>query len=321
MQRIKRLLLSALPLAIIGALLYAGLFVKPSPAGKDVGQPLVERGDAFYGLAVLPDGRMWAVGTNGKILHSEDRGQGWRMQRSTSHETLQDIAAWDARRAVAVGNEGVILTTSDAGLNWAPVQAPRSAISNKLMRVHASQDGSAWAVGSGGVLLRSRDYGNSWQSAVQGEDTAWNGIAFNGARGCLVGEFGRVRVTDDGGERWASVDSKVKHSLMSVRFRDASHAVAVGLRGTVLVSDNAGASWVQAAKATDEDLFDLAWDGSQWIAVGDKGVVLVAGPDGGAWRPTRFAPEDRGWYTRVLPHAGKYYAAGSRLATREAASL
>lgn len=321
MQRIKRILLSGLPVAIIGGLLYAGLFVKPKPAGKPVAQPLVERGDAFYGLAVLPDGRMWAVGTNGKILHSDDAGQGWHMQRTASQETLQDIAAWDARRAVAVGNEGVVLTTADAGLTWTPAQAPRSAISNKLMRVHVSQDGSAWAVGSGGVLLRSRDYGKRWESAAQGEDTAWNGIAFDGPRGCVVGEFGRIRITGDAGERWTSVASPVKHSLMSVRFRDSSHAIAVGLGGAVLVSDNGGASWTQAARATDEDLLDVAWDGSQWIAVGDKGVVLVAGPDAGSWRLTRFEPLDRRWYTRVQPHGGKYYAAGSRLAVKEAAAL
>ncbi|WP_432261430.1 WD40/YVTN/BNR-like repeat-containing protein [Cupriavidus sp. TMH.W2] len=321
MERIKRIILSGLPLAIIGGLLYAGLFVKPRPVGKPVEQPLVERGDAFYGIAVLPGGQMWAVGTNGKILHSDDAGQKWSRQGTASHETLQDVAAWDGRRAVAVGNEGVVLTTDDAGHTWAPAQAPKSAISNKLMRVQVSQDGGAWAVGSGGALLRSRDYGKTWQSAAQGEDTAWNGIAFDGQLGCLVGEFGQIRISSDGGERWTGVASPVKQSLMSVRFRGASDAVAVGLGGTVLVSHDGGTSWKQAARATQEDLFDVAWDGRQWIAVGDKGIVLVAGDDAGNWRQTRFAPQDRGWYTRVQPRGGKYYVAGSRLAMEEMAAL
>ena len=321
MERIKRIILSGLPITIIGGLLYAGLFVKPKPVGKPVEQPLVERGDAFFGIVALPNGPMWAVGSNGKILHSEDAGQNWRKQRAASHETLQDVAAWDARRAVAVGNEGVVLTTEDAGHSWEQAQAPKSAISNKLMRVHVSQDGGAWAAGSGGVLLRSRDYGKSWQSAAHGEDTAWNGIAFDGQRGCVVGEFGRIRISNDAGENWTSVASPVKHSLMSVRFRDAGHAVAVGLSGTVLVSDNGGASWMQVGKATEEDLLDVAWDGKQWIAVGDKGVVLVAGEDAGKWRLTRFAPQDRGWYTKVQTQGGKYYVAGSRLAVKDAAAL
>lgn len=321
MQRIKRYLLSGSAVAVIGGLLYAGLFIKPKPVGKALARPMVERGDAFYGMAMLPDGRMWAVGTDGKILHSDDAGNAWHLQRTTHRETLQDIAAWDARRAVAVGNEGIILATADGGMTWKSARAPRSAISNKLMRVQASQDGRAWAVGSGGVLLRSLDYGNSWRSAAPGEDSAWNGIAFDGVRGCVVGEFGRIRVTRDDGEHWTSVTSPAKQSLMSVRMRDDGHAVAVGLRGTVLVSGDAGASWKQAASATEEDLFDVAWDGSQWIAVGDKGVVLLSGADATAWRATRFDAMDRGWYTRVLTHAGKYYAAGSRLAAGAANAL
>lgn len=321
MQRIKRYLLSGSAVAVIGGLLYAGLFIKPKPAGKALPQPLVERGDAFYGMAVLPDGRMWAVGTNGKILHSDDAGQAWRLQRTAQRATLQDIAAWDARRAVAVGNDGVILATADGGVNWQAARAPRSSISNKLMRVQAGQDGRAWAVGSGGVLLRSLDYGNSWESAAPVEDTAWNGVAFDGARGCVVGEFGRIRVTRDAGEHWTTVTSPARQSLMSVRMRDDGHAVAVGLRGTVLVSSDAGTSWNAVASATQEDLFDVAWDGSQWVAVGDKGVVLLGGSDGAAWRATRFDAMDRGWYTRVLAHGGKYYAAGSRLAAGAAKAL
>ncbi len=123
MERIRRIILSSLPLAIVGGLLYAGLFVKPKPVGKAVEQPLVQRGDAFYGIAALPNGAMWAVGSNGKILYSDDAGQSWRRQGTGSRETLQDVAAWDARRAVAVGNDGVVLTTGDGGHSWTPAQA------------------------------------------------------------------------------------------------------------------------------------------------------------------------------------------------------
>lgn len=321
MERIKRIILSGMPLVIIGGLLYAGLFIKPKPIGSAVEQPLIERGDVFYGTAAMPNGSLWAVGSNGKILHSADAGTTWRKLGSPNHETLQDIAVWDAHRAVAVGNEGVILTTDDAGLTWVAAQIPKAASGNKLMRVHVSQDGRAWVVGSGGVLLQSRDYGKSWQAAPQGEDTAWNGIDFRGRRGCVVGEFGRIHLSNDAGESWTSVASPVKDSLMSVRFNDAGQAVAVGLKGTVLVSQDGGAIWTQVNKATDEDLFDVTWDGKRWIAVGDKGVVLVSGPDPTTWRQTRLAAQDRGWYTRVQAQSGRYYVAGSRLAAKEATAL
>ncbi|TPQ32888.1 WD40/YVTN/BNR-like repeat-containing protein [Cupriavidus pinatubonensis] len=327
MKRIKRIMLSGMPVVIIGGLLYAGLFVKPKPVGNAVEQPLVERGDAFYGIATLPDGALWAAGSNGKILYSTDAGTSWRRQAAPGQETLQDIAAWDSRRAVAVGNEGVVLTTVDAGQSWTTAQTPKAAAGNKLMRVQTNQDGSAWAVGSGGVLMRSRDYGKHWEAPVPGEDAAWNGIALQGRRGCVVGEFGRISITADGGESWTSVASPVKQSLMSVRFNDAGQAVAVGLSGIVLVSDDGGSTWKPAGKATDEDLFDVAWDGKRWIAVGDKGAVLIgeaggqAGGKAGKWRLARLAPDDRGWYTRVRAQNGKYYVAGSRLGAKDANAL
>ncbi|CAG9164780.1 WD40/YVTN/BNR-like repeat-containing protein [Cupriavidus pinatubonensis] len=324
MERIKRIILSGMPIVIIGALLYAGLFVKPKPVGSTVEQPLIERGDVFYGIATLPDGGLWAAGSNAKILYSADAGTNWRRQVVPGHEALQDIAAWDSRRAVAVGNEGVVFTTDDGGHNWTAAQTPKSAFGNKLMRVQASQDGSAWAVGSGGVLMRSRDYGKRWESVGQGEDAAWNGIAIQGRHGCIVGEFGRIRISTDAGDSWTSVASSVKHSLMSVRFNEAGQAVAVGLHGTVLVSDDGGATWKPAQATTDEDLFDVAWDGKRWIAVGDKGVVLIggeAGSDPVKWRQTRLAPEDRGWYTGVRGQNGKYYVAGSRLGAKDAGAL
>ncbi len=324
MERIKRTLLSGMPLVIIGGLLYGGLFVKPKPVGSAVEQPLIERGDVFYGIAAPPGSSLWAAGSNGKILYSADAGTSWRRQAAPGQETLQDIAAWDGRRAVAVGNEGVVFTTDDAGRSWKAAQTPKSALGNKLMRVQAGQDGSAWAVGSGGVLMRSRDYGKHWDAVLQGEDAAWSGVAMQGRRGCVVGEFGRIRITTDAGESWTSVASPVKHSLMSVRFNEAGQAVAVGLSGTVLVSDDGGATWAPAETATGEDLFDVAWDGKRWIAVGDKGVVLVGGEAGsgsGKWRLTRFAPEDRGWYTRVRVQNGKYYVAGARLGAKDASAL
>ncbi|MGN5478400.1 hypothetical protein ACTMU2_19530 [Cupriavidus basilensis] len=101
MERIKRIMLSGMPVVIIGGLLYAGLFVKPKPVGNAVEQPLVEQGDAFYGIATLPDGTLWAAGSNGKILYSTDAGTSWRRQAAPGQETLQDIAAWDSRRAAS----------------------------------------------------------------------------------------------------------------------------------------------------------------------------------------------------------------------------
>jgi photosystem II stability/assembly factor-like uncharacterized protein len=344
-KRFLNLLTAALPLIIIGGLLYAGFFVKPSPQGASVARPVFERGDRFYGLVVQESGKAWLVGSSGKILRSEDGARSWRMQASPVDVPLQDIAAWDEQRAVAVGNGGVIVVTDDGGTSWRKVEAPRSKIANKLLRVTVLADGQAWAVGEGGSILQSLDFGSTWRQVGPEEDVAWNDIVFRGQRGWMVGEYGRIRVSDNRGVSWREIKSPTKMSLMSVAFKDSSNGVAVGLNGVILASHDGGETWTQeesrspdqiadAGQAENradvgkvfergqlEHLLDVIWDGDRWIAVGSKGIIVIGDADARQWRATRLSSDDRNWYTSVARGTTMYYFAGSRVVTKEANAL
>ncbi|HRH75482.1 MAG TPA: hypothetical protein PLM62_20540 [Zoogloea sp.] len=109
---------SSLPLLIIGGLLYAAFFVKAEPEiGTLKARPL-ERRDAFYGVVAPGGSILWAAGSYGKIVRSDDGGKSWEVQASPVVAHLQSIAAWDARRAVAVGNRGLAVVTDDGGKTW-----------------------------------------------------------------------------------------------------------------------------------------------------------------------------------------------------------
>ena len=313
-HRARRALLSLMPFAMIAGLLYAALFIKPQPVGASVATPVFERGDAFYGIAAPTAATIWAAGTSGKIVHSEDGGRSWTRQATPVLRTLQDIAAWDARRAVAVGDTGVVLTTSNGGRNWEQVQAPLSTIANKLVRVRTLPDGAAWAVGEGGVVLRSTDFGASWIMVMKPEDIAWNDIVFAGNLGWLVGEFGNIRLTIDAGRSWQPVKAPTTGSLMAVSFRTPQDGVAVGLGGTILTTHDAGAQWTVVPSGTKEHLFDVAWTGTRWLAVGDNGAAVGAGPDDASWASLPGQAQSSQWHTRVVLAAGDPVIAGSSLA-------
>ena len=314
MRRLLRLLLSLLPFAIIGGLLYAAIFVKPEAAAASVASPVMARGDLQYGLA-LPGGEvMWAAGSDGKVWLSEDAGRTWGLQPTPTMETLQDIAAWDRNRAVAVGNQGVVIATSDGGKSWRSIDAPRSKLANKLMRVAAVEGGTAWAVGEVGALLQSRDYGATWLRAMPEKDAAWNGIFASRQKLWLAGEFGHLAVSDDGGARWTDVATPVKTSLMAIAFRDDTEGVAVGLDGVVLATQDGGATWLAQPSGTREHLFDVTWDGVSWVAVGDKGVLVVGDASGRSWQSSRVGANDRAWHTRIVADSGRYIVAGATLA-------
>lgn len=313
MARAKQSALAATPLLIIGSLIYAAFFVKAEVRVDAIHAPAIERRDVFYGIAAPSAQVIWAAGSYGKVVRSNDGGASWAIQPTSLGVHLQSIAAWDEQRAVAVGNQGRVIVTDDGGTRWTEVEAPRSEVANKLVKVRAYADGSAWAVGEMGAALHSTDRGRSWTRALPEQDQGWNDVAFVGADGWLVGEFGRVMRSRDGGAHWEAAESPSKSSLMSVAFRDARHGVAVGLSGTVLETADGGASWRLVPPQTREHLNHVRWDGAAWVAVGDKGVRVV-GKDG-VWSGGRLAESDLSWRTQAEPAAGgALLLAGANLA-------
>lgn len=308
---------SLIPVTVIGALLYAAFFVKADAVVSAVEPPQIERRDRFLGVA-MPDSKViWAAGSNGKIIRSINGGASWLAQSASTAENMQGIAAWDADRAVAVGGNGVVVRSEDAGKTWSEVAVPKSDVANKLLNVRAYENGVAWAVGELGAVLRTADYGRTWTRALPEKDQAWNDIAFTGNHGVLVGEFGQVQVTDDGGTSWQAVKSGVQSSLMSVAMRDAANGVAVGLSGVILVTHDGGRQWTTVEPQTREHLNNVIWDGSAWVAVGDKGVIVTGDLAGRVWKAGRVSEGNLGWNTQVLAvpgAAGTYLLAGAGLA-------
>ena len=310
------LLSSLIPFVMIGGLLYAGLFVKADAVVRKVDAPAIERRDHYISIVSPAPNIVWAAGTGGKVVRSDDGGKSWISQATNTQNNLLGIAAWDGEQAVAVGNQGTIIFTADGGKSWVEAKTPDSANPNKLFRVHIF-DGVAWAVGEFGALLRSADHGRTWSRALPEKDRAWNDIFFLGQQGWLVGEFGTLMQSADGGANWSEVPTPNKVSLMSVAFRDAQHGVAVGLSGTVMVSDDGGNTWTAVPKVTRESLYKVIWDQERWLAVGDKGVMVSSPAAANAWKAARISDEDVSWRTEILKSESGYYLAGANLGLLE----
>lgn len=310
--RLLKLFMAVLPWMIIATLLWAGIFIRPQPVGSTIDPAPLESRDQFYGLAQLPGGELLAAGSYGKILRIAQDGSTSRLPSGTRH-TLQDIAAWDARHAVAVGNGGVVLYSRDGGASWQRAgDVPRSEIANKLNRVRIGADGLAIASGEMGALLISRDYGVTWQRLREEEDVAWNDVAIlDDGRLVLVGEFGRIVLGDLDGQAWHDIDGGTGASLMAVAFRDARNGMAVGLEGTVLETSDGGQSWEAHDVGLAEHLFDVAWLAEQrrWFVTGALGRWALG--DGGQWQAGNLDERNLSWHVRALPVAGGLWLAGA----------
>jgi photosystem II stability/assembly factor-like uncharacterized protein len=105
------------------------------------------RGGSFE---LLVDGdELWAVGSSGTILHSQDAGDTWQAQASGTDRNLHSIARTGSGGLVVVGEKGTVLTSTD-GRTW---QQEAPVVAYDLWSVISAQDGRVYAAGHGGVVL------------------------------------------------------------------------------------------------------------------------------------------------------------------------
>jgi photosystem II stability/assembly factor-like uncharacterized protein len=216
---------------------------------------------------------------------------------------------------VVRGNDATVLHSADGGRSWqAATDLPTEAAGRKLIRVRRDTDGRAYAVGEFGLVLSTPGFAGAWESLGQREDVAWNDIATHGQTLILVGEFGRIRRSSNGARKWQDVTSPFKSSLISVAFSaDGRLAVAVGLDGVVLISDDDGQRWRAVSSGTREHLFAITATNAGWAAVGDKGLLLRAPANAQTWAAGRVSEESYAWHADIEARGSRLYLAGATL--------
>lgn len=290
-------------LFVVGGLLWVAFYVKPKTDVASVEPALFGYRNNFYGVVVPEDDRhvVWAVGTGGRIIRSENAGETWIIQETPTQKNLQDIAALDRTTALVVGDQGTVLITADTGQTWTRVEVPTREFGDQLLQAYIEKGtGRWWITGTFGTVLRSQSSGEIWEMVHPEDDVAWNDltVAPDGTV-WVVGEFGRVRRSADSGETWEDVSIDTEISLMSIAFADENSAVVVGLSGTIAHSNDGGESWQVVSTGHEDHLYDVEWTGQDYAVVGNAGMVGRAGYEGSDWTFFQLAKNNFGWYTKL----------------------
>ena len=216
--------------------------------------------------------RVVAVGEQGVILTSDDRGQSWQQasiepRRSSS---LTGVARLSAERLVAVGHDGWILRSEDGGRNWQESRIDDE-LAEPLLGVWAGDENAVMAYGSYGKYFVSADGGRSWEA----RELPVDGYHLNGMDGgadgrlMLVGEQGTVLRSLDGGQNWERLPAFYNGSLFGVARLSADRWLAYGMRGHVFFSDDFGQNWTQVPLGHTAPLYGHA------LLPGQAGVLVV----------------------------------------------
>jgi photosystem II stability/assembly factor-like uncharacterized protein len=221
---------------------------------------------------------LWAVGHEEVIVHSQDGGSTWTRQHvmPDAFGPLLDVFFLDDSKGFAIGAEGKMLTTSDAGITWVDGN-----ITDRLAVVKPKQ---AMAQEQSDAGLASDDIGE--------DETPphLNGAVVTNAGIVIVGETGAIFRSTDAGESWARMDFPYNGPMFgAIRMEDDS-IIAYGLNGNIFQTRDLATTWTKLESNTDTSLMGgLAIAGNRAVFVGSRGSVLLKPADSDALKSFTFS--------------------------------
>ncbi len=124
---------------------------------------------------------------------------GWFALGSGTSVSLNGIGLVTADYALAVGDAGTLLRTTDGGANWESIT---SGTSQNLNGISIINNSTAVAVGAGGTILRTTDAGSSWESVASNVTDELLSVSFNGTNGLAGGTSQTIIYSTDAGQTW-----------------------------------------------------------------------------------------------------------------------
>ena len=217
-------------------------------------------------------------------------------------------------RAVAVGERGHILLSTDDGNNWRQVAAPTR---RTLTGVFLIDDTTVWAVGHQSVILKSGDGGETWAKANAENDpeTAYLDILFLDAKtGFIVGSYGKFLSTSDGGKTWTEAKQDDDPHLSHIIPAPDGGLWLTGEFGTVRRSGDRDKRWAPLSTPYEGTFFGAVPFAKRGALVfGLRGNIFRSGDDG-EWLKIE-SP------TKALLHAGLALADGRLVLAAAAGQL
>jgi photosystem II stability/assembly factor-like uncharacterized protein len=237
--------------------------------------------------------RYVAVGARGDVLLSDD-GRDWRQVEVPTRATLTAVSAVDAQ-VWAVGHDGMILHSTDAGEHWTIQRKDPWKPANvggeptegaPLLDVLFVDARRGFAIGAYSLALQTADGGETWQPmtvAVKAKDDA-------------------DEIEDDPADKAGKKDTFTAEQLkvgqeatphLNAITRTGSGALfIVGERGSAFRSRDQGATWQRQQLPYDGSMFGvIGYEGDHVLAFGLRGHAYESSDLGEHWNRVQTGTE------------------------------
>jgi len=236
---------------------------------------------ALYEIEFADENTGLIAGSSGMIKKTTDGGQSWDFKTNPmaeqSNKHINAVRYIDENTVLAGGSSAIILKSTDGGENWEQIFSEGSSTIYDFWPV--SPDLVVATVGSGQILYANaaldtfymaRDYGSQSMRAVKSR----NGVLL------VVASTGEIFRTTD----FNALDSLEVvftdpdgNDIYDVEFITDDLVYAVGRRGRIYKSEDAGLNWVQDVSGVEESeptLQKCRYNNNVLWAVGQNGVIL-----------------------------------------------
>lgn len=202
----------------------------------------------------------------------------WVVQSSGVTVNLYDVKFLNRYTGWAVGENGTILKTTNAGNNWNLIPNPSYNMGKILWVISVIDNNNAYVVGAHSTYLKTTNGGNTWiiiRNGPFGSGMGFTSLFYlNRDTGWVYGDWRFLR-TKDGGITFDSIVSP-EFSLYDMYFKDFNTGIICG-EGIVIKSTNAGMLWFNTNVPTNGYFYffkKLSVINSQYIWIVGNGNIF-----------------------------------------------
>ena len=225
--------------------------------------PLIST-NTYFCVYAFNENKIIVPGTGRKYLLTTDGGNNWTtiLFPGTQFNTITDIDFKDANTGYVCGSGYYFAYTTDAGNTWTQTATPAGAGGQRALSI--SGNNVFIAGDNDSLIFKSSDNGVSWTpidmndgDPYQPDPAIMYGMDISGNNIAVVGQYGVVNASTDGGSTWHNKNYCVSKTALTFSAIYAQspkgNILAAGTAGTILHSSNGGANWTERPSNSNQN--------------------------------------------------------------------
>ncbi len=219
-------------------------------------------------------------GGSGNLFRTTDGGATWTLIDSadnpmrTDDKTIYAICFMDENTALAAGSKGYIMKSIDAGATWTKLYNTED---NSIYSLCAVSSKQVLAGASSGQLYVSNAAVDSFSMPKDYGSMNFKGIACNGDDGVVVSSKGYIYHFTK--TEWDTLSEvyvdAAGDDILGVTFVNDTLVYAVGEKGRIWYSTDAGMTWQDEMSPIEDNLDAVTFVQNKLFAVGYESAILM----------------------------------------------